>query len=111
MKWGHKCFKKTNGACCYGRRCSGKGNVDTQGKTPKAKHRCLAVGVKWARRWDSAAPASDAQPTQLKYLDVTRVTWPAWYPGKWKHGASVSPVSHKTKGGKKYMCVYIYLSH
>lgn len=64
--------------------------------TPKAKHigKCLAVGVKWVRRWDAAAPASDTQPTQLKYLDFTRVTWPAWYPGKREHGATVSPVSH-----------------
>lgn len=38
--------------------------------TPKAKHtgKCIAAGVKWARRCDAAAPASDTQPIQLKQL-------------------------------------------
>lgn len=41
--------------------------------TPKAKHagKCLAAGVKWARRWDAAIPASDMQSIQIKYLDIT----------------------------------------
>jgi len=75
--------------------------------TPKAKHtgKSLAVGVKWARRWDAAAPASDTQPIQLKYLDVTQVTWPAWYPEKQRHGATVP---RDLRGKKAY--VYIYVS-
>lgn len=41
--------------------------------TPEAKHtgKCLAVGIKWATRWDAAVPASDMQSIQIKYRDIT----------------------------------------
>lgn len=67
--------------------------------TPKAKHtgKCLAVGVKWVRMWDAAATASEMHPIQLKHLDIIQVTWPAWYPGKWEDGASISLVPTRSK--------------